>query len=210
MASCNDIVQIVLKTLNTSLGLPDHTFQKIHAFGEPSGDQVRIIRAPPQPMDDRRTALGAHTDYGSITVLFNQLGGLQILPPGESSEWCYVKPLPGHAIINMGDAMVKFSNGLLRSNIHRVFSPPGAQADCTRYSIAYFNRPNDNVLLKRLDGSNRIPPLADGVVEEPLTSQDWTIKRGLGRLVAMAGRKEYEGAEKLGTENISMRLGTAT
>ena len=36
--------------------------------------------------------------------------------------------LAGHAIVNLGDAMVNFTNGLLRSNIHRVVSPPGEQA----------------------------------------------------------------------------------
>ena len=42
-----------------------------------------------------------------MTILFNRLGGLQVLPPGEGAEWCYVKPLAGHAIVNLGDAMVK-------------------------------------------------------------------------------------------------------
>jgi isopenicillin N synthase-like dioxygenase len=113
----------------------------MHRIDGRSGDQIRFVKAPPQPKDDRRTALGEHTDFGSVTVLFNRLGGLQVLPPGRDAQWCYVKPLDGHAIINLGDAMVKFTNGLLRSNIHRVSAPPGEQADYNRFSLVYFNRP---------------------------------------------------------------------
>jgi isopenicillin N synthase-like dioxygenase len=64
--------------------------------------------------------MGEHTHYGSVAMLFNRLGGHHVLPPGRDAQWCCVKPLPGHAIIELGDAMVKFTNRLLRSNIHRV------------------------------------------------------------------------------------------
>jgi hypothetical protein len=51
-------------------------------------------------------APGEHTDFGSVTVLFNHMGGLQVLNP-DSKEWKYVKPEPGCAVINLGDAIVK-------------------------------------------------------------------------------------------------------
>ena len=95
---------------------------------------------------------------GSLTILFNRLAAFKSChlhlspPPGKEPEWTYVKPLPGHCIINLGDAMTKFSGGLLRSNIHRVVSPPGEQAKETRYSLVYFSRPEDKVVLKRLEG----------------------------------------------------------
>jgi len=77
--------------------------------------------------------------------------------------------------------MVKFTNGLLRSNIHRVVSPPGLQAQCTRYSLVYFCRPADDVLLKRLEGSDVIPKLGDGVVEEEVDSRTWVKQKALGK-----------------------------
>ena len=147
-----------------------------------SGDQVRMIKAPPQPASDMRTSLAKHTDFGSITLLFNRLGGLQILPPpllvpeGNEPEWTYVKPLPGHCIVNLGDAMVKFTRGVLRSNIHRVFSPPGEQAKETRYSIVYFSRPCDDILLKALSGGDVIP---EGVEEENVSAKDWIIRKAM-------------------------------
>lgn len=206
MAHAHGIVDLVLELLNDHLELPKGTLHNMHRIEGTSGDQVRMIKAPPQPEDDRRTALGEHTDFGSVTVLFNRLGGLQVLPPGQDAEWCYVKPLPGHAIINLGDAMVKFTNGLLRSNIHRVSSPPGAQANTTRYSLVYFNRPEDDVVLKRLDGSDRIPPLAEGQVEEEVNSKDWIIRRALGKRPAITGAKAYDWDAFKGSEEQSKRV----
>ncbi|OAQ65285.2 1-aminocyclopropane-1-carboxylate oxidase [Pochonia chlamydosporia 170] len=206
MASAYSIVSLVLELLNDHLALPPGTLQSMHRLEGHGGDQVRFIKAPPQPQDDRTIALGEHTDFGSVTVLFNRLGGLQVLPPGADAEWCYVKPLPGHAIINLGDAMVKFTNGLLRSNIHRVVSPPGEQADSTRYSLVYFNRPEDDVILRRLQNSDRIPPLTTGLVEDEVTSKDWIIRRALGSRPALHGKDAFDLSKSRGTEAISQRV----
>lgn len=179
MRGAHALVTLVLSHLNRHLRLPPGTLQSLHRLQAVSGDQVRFIKSPPQPQSDLRTALGKHTDFGSITILFNRLGGLQILPPpslvekGKEPEWTYVKPLKGHCIVNLGDAMVKFTNGLLRSNIHRVVSPPGEQGKETRYSVVYFSRPEDEVVLRRLD-SDVIPELKGGEKEEEqMNSREW-------------------------------------
>jgi isopenicillin N synthase-like dioxygenase len=178
------LVSLLLSLLNHQLGLPHGQLSSLHRLASVSGDQVRWVHAPPQPRDDRRTALGQHTDFGSVTVLFNRLGGLQVLPPS-SSEWSYVKPLRGHAVINLGDAIVKFSAGILRSNIHRVVNPPGQQADHTRMSLVYFARPADNVILKALHGSTLIDERRrqdpERLDEEGITSKEWILRRALGR-----------------------------
>ena len=205
MSSAHRIVTLVLELLNDHLQLPPNTLQSMHRLEGHAGDQVRFVKAPPQPMDDRRTALGEHTDFGSVTVLFNRLGGLQVLPPGRDAEWCYVKPLQNHAIINLGDAMVKFTNGRLRSNIHRVVAPPGEQANLTRYSLVYFNRPENDVMLKRLDGSGMIPPLEEGATEEEINSKDWIIRRALGHRIDLFGKDASDFDRIQGTERISQR-----
>ncbi|KAJ5701778.1 hypothetical protein N7488_009326 [Penicillium malachiteum] len=203
MLNSHKIVTLILSILNEKLGLQPNTLPNLHRQTSPSGDEVRWVKAPPQPLSDRRVALGQHTDFGSITVLMNRLGGLQVqLPANDGSEggWIYVRPIPGFAVINLGDAMVKFTNGLLRSSIHRVNAPPGAQADCTRYSLVYFARPEDQVILRRLDGSN-IPQLED--VEEEVCSKDWIIRRALGRRVDLGKEIDFERAA--GTEERSRR-----
>jgi len=75
--------------------------------------------------------------------------------------------------------MVKFMNGLLRSNIHRVVAPPGVQGQEIRYSVVYFARPGDEVVLKRLEGSDVIPELKEGEKEEENDSKDWILLRAL-------------------------------
>lgn len=184
MQRSHAIVSLILGQLNTKLGLRSETLQSLHRLRGVSGDQVRWVRSPPQPVDDRKNALGEHTDFGSVTILFNRLGGLQILPPG-GEEWCYVKPLKGHCVVNLGDAMVKFTAGILRSNIHRVVNPPGEQGDSTRMSLVYFARPEDEVVLKVLEGSDMIDgkrrEQGESVDEEQITAKEWIMRRAMGR-----------------------------
>lgn len=172
------------------------------------------MKAPPQQPSLQGVALGEHTDFGSVTVLFNRLGGLQVRLPdyieptpaagAGASEvetrlceegWAYVRPLPGHAIVNLGDALVKFSDGKLRSNIHRVVAPPGEQGSVTRYSLVYFCRPEDDVTLRCL---------VEGGKEDEgdnVTAKEWILRRALGR-------RRPDGWEKSGgTEGQSMRGG---
>jgi isopenicillin N synthase-like dioxygenase len=203
MRNSHALVNLLLSLLNDRLDLPYDQLPSLHRLASVSGDQVRWVHAPPQPRDDRKTALGQHTDFGSVTILFNRLGGLQVLPPN-SNEWSYVKPLRGHAVINLGDAMVKFSAGILRSNIHRVVNPPGQQENHTRMSLVYFARPADDVILKALDGSflidekrRRDPENHD---EEEITSKEWILRRALGR------RQGGDWTKAGGTE--SRRLGS--
>ncbi|KZP01751.1 Clavaminate synthase-like protein [Calocera viscosa TUFC12733] len=171
-----NIVHMLLNHLNDQLELPPGTLVNLHRLQEQSGDHVRLLKAPPAPGEPSLSA-GPHTDFGSLTILFNWLGGLQVVLPGASKEWVYVRPVPGCAIVNLGDAMVKFTAGLLRSNIHRVMSPPGEQADQTRFSLVYFSRPENSVVLKRLKGGLiDAQPLSDQP-EPEFTSKQWFLRR---------------------------------
>ncbi|KAI7136265.1 Clavaminate synthase-like protein [Hortaea werneckii] len=187
MRRSHAVVSLILSLLNGKLGLPTGTLENLHRLDAVSGDQVRWVRSPPQVMDDTQMSLGEHTDFGSITILFNRLGGLQVLPPG-SEEWSYVKPLKGHCIVNLGDAMVKFTAGILRSNIHRVVSPPHGQEHMTRMSLVYFARPEDDVVLKALEESEMVKMRREDQRredrdDEEITAKDWILRRALGRRV---------------------------
>lgn len=183
MQQSHAVVSLLLRLLNARLDLPQETLPSCHRLEAKSGDQVRWVKSPPQPQNDRQKALGEHSDFGSVTILFNRLGGLQILSSSQDAGWCYVKPLKGHAVVNLGDAMVKFSAGLLKSSIHRVVNPPGLQAGSTRMSLVYFARPEDDVILRALDGSRLIDEQRSqgyGKGDEEITSKDWILRRALG------------------------------
>ena len=175
--SLHFVMTVVLDKLSVSLGLPGDTLSSLHRILQPSQTGLRFLKCPVQPLDDRGTSIIPHTDMGSITILFNRLGGLQVLPPGDNAAWGWVRPIHGHAIINLGDAMAKLTRGVFRSSIHRVTYPPGAQANLTRYSVAYLARPEDTTVMKGLDTSNIIPKLAHGEKEDNITMVEWTIQR---------------------------------
>jgi len=214
ITASHSIVTLILGHLNTALHLPPNTLQSLHRLNGPSGDQVRFVIAPPQPPQDQRAALGAHSDFGSVTLLFNRLGGLQILPPGapakdeaQASDWLYVQPLRGHCIVNLGDAMVKFTRGVLRSNVHRVVNPPGEQAGEVRYSLVYFARPEDEVILRPLEGSSVIGGKMEGEDgQDEVTAKEWVLRRALGRR-GVGDWSRSEGTESVGRTN-GMRAGT--
>ncbi|KAG8624085.1 hypothetical protein KVT40_009061 [Elsinoe batatas] len=200
MQQSHAIVSLILRLLNSRLDLAPDTLPSLHRLHAISGDQLRWVYAPPQPFDDRKTALGEHTDFGSVTILFNRLGGLQVLPPG-SDEWKYVKPLRHHAVVNLGDAMVKFTAGILRSNIHRVVNPPGEQEDHTRMSLVYFARPEDDITLKALEGSALIEEKKKELGDEgpEISAKEWILKRALGRR-AGGNYEESHGTEARRTD----------
>jgi len=140
----------VLRTLADALGLPTETFVDLNTFTKPAGDHCRLTHKFPHSTDKNAIGLPSHTDFGSVTILFNWLGGLQIQSrhPDRLGEWEWVKPEAGKAIINLGDAMVKFTNGALKSAKHRVVPSPGDQSGLDRYSVVYFVRPCDDSMMK--------------------------------------------------------------
>jgi isopenicillin N synthase-like dioxygenase len=75
------IVCKLLAHLDKHLGLAPSTLEELNPLDKPSATSVRMLLTRPDPtVDDRRVALGSHTDISTITMLFNVIGGLQILP----------------------------------------------------------------------------------------------------------------------------------
>lgn len=176
---------LVLATLARQLDLPPTEFTERSIFTSPSGDHCRLTCKLPHGSDANAVGLPSHTDFGSVTILFNWLGGLQIQShdPAKLGEWEYVKPLPGHAIINLGDAMVKFTNGALKSAKHRVVPAPGAQANVERYSVVYFVRPANDVMMEpvpkfQTNGHVRVAGKFEDA-DKVLLAGEWMRRRAL-------------------------------
>lgn len=123
---------------------------------------------------------GLHTDYGSITLLFQDgRGGLQVKVPDGIEDgiedgggrFVDVHPVEGTVVVNSGDLLRRWSCGLVRSTLHRVVEPPlaggegggdaeggkgrggGEDGYPARYSIAYFCNPDFDRWIEALPGT---------------------------------------------------------
>ena len=96
--------------------------------------------APPQPGQLRA---GAHSDYGSLTILLQDdaPGGLQVKDRG--GAWRDVPHVRGSFVVNIGDLAARWTNDRWVSTLHRVVNPPRNPSGSTRrQSIAFFHQPN--------------------------------------------------------------------
>ena len=107
------------------------------------------------------TGMGAHTDFGILTILWaDQVPGLQIL--GADNLWHDAQPADDALLINLGDAMARWTNDRWRSTIHRVDPPIVGGRIIRRRSAAFFFDGNYDAVIEALPGT-----LAPGEVGYP-------------------------------------------
>ncbi|MEE9428397.1 MAG: 2OG-Fe(II) oxygenase family protein, partial [Paracoccaceae bacterium] len=104
---------------------------------------LRALNYPAQdnPPEKGQQRAGAHTDYGSLTILLPEPGSEGLEVQMADGSWQPVPPIPGAFVINIGDLMQRWTNDRWRSTLHRVVVPPKA-AGKRRQSLAFFHQPN--------------------------------------------------------------------
>ncbi len=137
-----DLAARIMQVFAVALHLPEDAFA---ATIDKPISALRALNYPEQAVPPKPGQLraGAHTDYGSLTILLPQAGsgGLQILDP--AGEWVDVPPVPGAFVINIGDLMARWTNDRWVSTLHRVVNPQlAAGASSRRQSFAFFHQPN--------------------------------------------------------------------
>ena len=97
-------------------------------------------------LEPDQVGMGAHTDYGIVTILWaDQVPGLEIL--GTDTTWHPVQPAPGALLVNLGDAMARWTNDQWLSTMHRV-APPRIHGHLVpRRSAAYFHDGNIDAVI---------------------------------------------------------------
>lgn len=107
--------QQVLSLLAQGLRLEADYFQR-HYTGDPTV-LFRIFRYPPDDVAREGWGVGAHTDYGLLTLLQQDaVGGLQVL---NRDRWLDVPPLAGSLVCNVGDMLERLTQGRYLSALHR-------------------------------------------------------------------------------------------
>lgn len=116
------------------------------------------------------TGIGAHTDFGAITILLQDLvGGLQVWDR-TSSEWINVVPTKGAFVVNLGNLMMRWTNDRYLSNLHRVINKSGQE----RYSIPFFFAGNPDFLVQCFTDCQ---DEETGAKYPPITVEDWMSGR---------------------------------
>ncbi|KAJ3798554.1 flavonol synthase/flavanone 3-hydroxylase [Lentinula aff. detonsa] len=136
----------ILPALALGLDLPKDFFYNYHAT---DSNQLRLLHYPGAPTSvfesGEKGRIGAHTDFGTATLLFqDDCGGLEVESPSQPGVFMPVMPVPGAVVFNIGDFLMRWSNDILKSTLHRVRAPPrkdeGPSDGMTkeRFSMAYF------------------------------------------------------------------------
>ncbi|KAF4944402.1 hypothetical protein FGADI_12712 [Fusarium gaditjirri] len=137
---CRQLHVEVMKAIAVGMGLDDRFFD---SFVDAGDNTLRLLHYPAVQsnifkMNPGTVRAGAHSDYGSITLLFQDArGGLQVKSP--TGQFVDATPIEGTVVVNAGDLLARWSNDTIKSTIHRVVEPPQKQAESypPRYSIAY-------------------------------------------------------------------------
>jgi isopenicillin N synthase-like dioxygenase len=123
-----------------SLNLPENYFDS--KTTHPSANSRMIYYPAGTPMTDD-VGLGAHTDYQCFTILLcSSAPGLEIMSP--SGNWVQAPTVPGGLVVNIGDMMMRWTNGLYKSTMHRVINRTGEE----RYSVPLFFGINNDELVE--------------------------------------------------------------
>jgi isopenicillin N synthase-like dioxygenase len=131
------------------LGLPADHFE---AYIDQHISGFRLLNYPPQPdvPDVGQLRAGAHSDYGSLTILSHgdEADGLQVRQADGS--WLDVPAVAGGLVVNLGDLMAQWTNDRWVSSMHRVVNPPPERRLQARQSLAFFHQPSADALIEPL------------------------------------------------------------
>lgn len=165
-AAMEDLAARVMRLFASALDLPELFFDP---YIDQSLSALRLLHYPEldEPPLAGQLRAGAHTDFGSLTLLLTDdaAGGLQVRRAGGS--WIDVPHIPGAFVVNIGDLMAQWTNDRWISTLHRVVVPPVGPGT-RRLSAAFFHQPNDDALIEtlstcRVDGEpDRYEPVLSG------------------------------------------------
>jgi isopenicillin N synthase-like dioxygenase len=178
---CHGLHVRVMRAIALGLDLQENFFQdKIDA----QDHNLRLLNYPEIKTDllreDGQARAGAHTDYGTLTLLFqDSVGGLQVQNPA-TKQFDPAPPIPGTIVVNAADLLARWSNDVLRSTLHRVVAPPSQKVNDfetitpKRQSIAFFCNPNFNAEISCL-------PHCSGPGNprkyDPVTTEEYIVRR---------------------------------
>jgi isopenicillin N synthase-like dioxygenase len=178
---CKNLHIEVMRAVAAGLGIEKSWFDEYTSRGD---NTLRLLHYPPvkkEVFDKNKNQVraGEHSDYGSITLLFqDSRGGLQVKSP--MGTFVNATPIPDTIVVNAGDLLARWANDTIKSTNHRVVEPPlppGPDMHDTypaRYSVAYFCNPNFD---KTIDVIPHTIKAGQDKRYEPVNSGDYLVRR---------------------------------
>ena len=110
---------------------------------------TRIIHYPSYKgeLEHRQMRIGEHSDYGTITLLWqiNDVPGLQV--QDREGNWQPVPYVEEGVVVNIGDLLQRWTNDYFVSTKHRVVN---SHIHLPRYSMPHFVDPEPGTIVKNL------------------------------------------------------------
>lgn len=159
-----------------ALELPERYFldRTGHAIATLRGINYERRPGEPDPAPGQ-LRMGAHTDYGILTVLLaDDVAGLQIHHGG---EWQEVPVRPGTLLVNIGDMLARWTNDRWTSTLHRVVPPPAAGGAMRRRSVARFLEPDPDCVIECLP---TCCSATNPARYEPVVAGEWLLAKLMG------------------------------
>ncbi|CDH50488.1 oxidoreductase [Lichtheimia corymbifera JMRC:FSU:9682] len=150
---CHASAMNIMEAMAIALEIPEKDggkswFTRAHVYDSPnSAGTLRFLKYPHGAESTYKEPVraGAHTDYGTITLLFQKdIGGLEV--QASRTEWISAPIIEGTILVNVGGMFEYWTNGLFKSTMHRVVFRPEHQ-EYDRYSIAFFCQADGNFSL---------------------------------------------------------------
>ena len=171
------VAGLLLDAMALALDLPEHWFVERCERAIITTRAINYERRAdtPDPVEGQMR-MGAHTDYGILTVLLaDDVPGLQVFRDG---VWHDVSTPCGAFVCNLGDMLARWTNDQWISTMHRVVPPPATSTGAVRRrSIARFlDCPPDLVV-------ETIPSCIDDehpARYEPVNAGEWLRAKVLG------------------------------
>lgn len=160
-----ELARVLFRIIALGLDLKEDFFNSM--FFE-SLSTFRVIHYPALPEQHNRVVCGAHTDYGILTILYqDHVGGLQVR--SKKDQWINVPPVQDGFVVNIGDMMAMWTNDCYKSTSHRVLN-----IGQDRISMPFFTEPHPSQLIQCLpqcSDEQNLPKY------EAVTCRDWLLKR---------------------------------
>ncbi|MBW4612876.1 MAG: isopenicillin N synthase family oxygenase [Desmonostoc vinosum HA7617-LM4] len=168
--TCTELANTVLQAFALALELREDFFTIKH---NQQNHTLRLLHYPPlqTPPKPGQVRAGEHSDYGSITLLFqDKIGGLEVQTT--SGEWIAAPFIADTVVVNTGDLMQRWTNHVFCSTKHRVMIPNDSRVKQSRYSMAFFCHPNDDTEIACLESCQTQPP-----IYPPILAGEYLLQR---------------------------------